>query len=205
MGGEQDRDCHDTGCLSRQRRVTRGDSTSVHLLTRSCAIVCVMKVATPGRSRPVRQRWTGLSRFTLPEPRSADGGFPYRMKLLVRERAGLGDAELARCEACGRLLGRYGGQVQPRAVRGGGDRQDPVASGIANAVLLCGTSFELCLGACVACDREMETRGFWIRDGNGPGNDPRSVPVVIPGPSGRGVLVWLTDSGAYSCEPPKRA
>jgi len=151
-----------------------------------------MKVSTLGRSRHVPQRRTGLPPFN----------FPYRMTLLVRERAGQGDADLARCEACGRLLGRYGGQVQPRVVREGGAKADPVASGIANAVLLCGTSFELCLGACVAEDRDMETRGFWIRNGNGPGNDPRSVPVVIPGPSGLGVLVWLNDSGAYSCQPP---
>jgi hypothetical protein len=47
----------------------------------------------------------------------------------------------------------------------------------------------------------METRGFWIREGKGAVNDPRSVPVVIPGPSGQGVLVWLTDSGAYSRAP----
>lgn len=164
-----------------------------------------MKVGTLRRSKLIRQRDTGLSRFTFPEPRRTDGGLPYRMELLVRERAGQGDADLAKCEACGRLLGRYGGQVQPRLVRAGGDKADPVLNGIANAVLLCGTSFELCLGACLAGDRDMEARGFWIRDGNGSGDDPRSVPVVIPRPSGLGVLMWLTDSGAYSCAPPEGA
>jgi hypothetical protein len=150
-----------------------------------------MKVSTLGRWRPHRP--------------PADGGFPHRVNVVVRERAGRGDADLAKCEACGRLLGRYGGQVQPRLVSRDQDGGvDPVAGGAANAVLLCGTSFELCLGACVSGDRDMESRGFWISDRNGPGDDPRRVPLVIPGPPGLGLIVWLTDAGTYDCAPPAR-
>ena len=150
-------------------------------------------------TEPIPRR-TGLPRLTLMEQR-CDPGVPHGVRLLVRERAGNGRVDQARCEACGRLLGRYGGQVEARLARTDADGADPVIGAIANAVLLCGTRFQHCYGACHARDFDMETRGFWIRDGDGPGHDPRRVPVTVWGPPGRDGPMWLTDRGTYSREP----
>jgi hypothetical protein len=44
----------------------------------------------------------------------------------------------------------------------------------------------------------MEERGFVIRHGNGPGYDPRFVPVILFG----GVEVWLSEDGRYLYDAP---
>src|SRR5215472_8100545 len=170
-----------------------------------CQICCMTlkHYALEPWTEPIPRR-TGLPWLTLRE-RHRDPGFPHRVKLLARERAGNGSADQARCEACGRLLGRYGGQVEPRLVRPDARGADPVIGGMANAVLLCGTRFELCYGACHARDFGMEAKGFWIRDGDGPGHDPRHVPVAVWSSPGRGGPMWLTDYGTYSCELPENA
>jgi hypothetical protein len=116
--------------------------------------------------------------------------FPPAVELLVRERAGDGDARDACCEPCGLWLGRHGGRAWPRMAGG------PAAA--SNAVLLCGS----CLGRRAARDPRMEARGWWIRDGLG--TDPRLVPVAILVP---GTLAerWLGDDGSREARPGWRA
>ena len=121
-------------------------------------------------------------------------GFSPRVRKLVRTRAGSGDLFVATCEACGIFLGERGGQVQHRVSRGRGGCKDPVINGLANAALLCGTSYTGCHGDCEARHtpeaKKMEARGFVIRHGKGPEFDPRYVPLTLLG----GVEVWLSET-----------
>ena len=127
-------------------------------------------------------------------------GFSPRVRLLVRTRAGNGDAHDACCEACGIWLGEHGGQIQHRLARGRFGSKDPAVSGPAKGALLCGTSFAGCHGAAESRDEKhrMEERGFVIRHGNGPEFDPRYVAVDLFG----GVEVWLSEDGRYLYEAP---
>ena len=121
-------------------------------------------------------------------------GFSSRVRLLVRTRAGSGDARDAACEACGVWLGERAGQVQHRVARGAGGCKDPVINGLANAALLCGTSFTGCHGDCEARHtpeaKEMRNRGFWIEHGTTSEFDPRFVPLILFG----GVERWLSET-----------
>jgi hypothetical protein len=152
---------------------------------------------------PMEEEPRRTSRVTLREPARRDPGFSYRVKLVVRTRAGHGDADNARCEACGRLLGRHGGEVRPRLARQAGVSKGLVTDGPANAVLLCGTPRELCFGACEAFDLGMEVRGFWLRRGTGAEPDPCYVPVKLFSPNGSWETVWLAESGEYRTEWPE--
>jgi hypothetical protein len=127
-------------------------------------------------------------------------GFSPRVRLLVRTRAGGGSPSDACCEACGIWLGEHGGQIQHRLARGRFGSKDPVVSSAANGALLCGTSATFCHGAAESRDPKyrMEERGFVIRHGNGPGYDPRFVPVTLFG----GVEVWLSEDGRYLYDAP---
>jgi hypothetical protein len=146
-----------------------------------------------------------MARSRARQPRRRDTGFPPQVKLLARTRAGGGDIDQAACEACGRWLGRYGGQIQHRLARGAGGSKDPVVNGIANAALLCGTPLDkrTCHGKAESRDPEMEAKGWWIESGNGPEHDPRHVPVMLQSAAGSGVTVWLGEDGKYLTEAPK--
>jgi hypothetical protein len=129
-------------------------------------------------------------------------GFPARVKLAVRVRAGMGDANDAACENCGRHLGKDGGQVQHRHARKAGGSRDRVTNGIANAGLLCGPADDprTCHGKCEKRDPLMKARGWWIETGAGPEHDPRYVRVVLH--SG-GPPLWLGEDGSYLFESPE--
>ncbi len=135
----------------------------------------------PARRTPLRNgAWLRRA-----EPRT---GFPPSVKRACRVRAGNGSIEEAACEACGRWLGRYGGQVQHIRARGTGG-----SSGIENAALLCGTPQSGCHGACERRDARYRAMGFWLYSSDEP------QPVMLHGEQG-GATVWLTDDGRYVTE-----
>jgi hypothetical protein len=127
-----------------------------------------------------------------------DTGFSYEQRMTVRARAGNGDPDDARCEACPRWLGRYGGEVQHRCARGeGGSR---LRNNLANAVLLCGSALsrEGCHWDCENRGGERNAglyeQGFW----RWIDEHPRiaQIPIMLHG-AGGGITVWLDDSGSY--------
>lgn len=126
-------------------------------------------------------------------------GFPAAVKLAVRKRAGPGEMDEARCEACGKHLGRYGGEIQHRLARGAGGSRSTIVNGISNAALLCREEHALAESR----DEGMRLAGWWIRSGNGPGHDPRFVPVTLMSATGEPVTAWLAEDGTYSSAPPK--
>ena len=132
-----------------------------------------------------------------PARRRRETGFPAAVRVMTRVRAGRGDADQALCEACGKFLGRYRGEVQHRLARKAGGSRSPVVNGISNAALLCGNRYEGCHKLAEDRDPDMGKRGFWIRDGNGPEHDPRLVPVMVMSPGGARVSVLLLDDGSY--------
>lgn len=126
-------------------------------------------------------------------------GFPFRVKLLVRTRAGGGDTANAGCEACGQWLGRYGGQVQHIIARGMGGTSNPVLQTAANGALLCGLTPQDpdgCHFLAESRHREMRDRGFWLPQGS----DPRDVPMTLH----TGVKVWRAEDGSYLFQAPER-
>ena len=161
------------------------------------------------RNRPLLpgqplQRTADMSRDVIPTRKVADrpaparktgSGFPAKVKLAVRSRAGNGDPDQARCEACSRWLGRNGGQVHHRQNRQmGGSR---TRNGIQNASLLCGDPYCLCHGEATALTARMRDAGFVLNSGQ----DPAEVPIRLHG----GPVVWLTVTGGYSTNPPEGA
>jgi hypothetical protein len=129
----------------------------------------------------------------LPQRRPATG-FSARVKLLVRVRAGSGVIDDAACEACGRWLGRYGGQVHHVIDRGMGSWKDAVINGAANAALLHGDPFTGCHGLATAFDAGIGARGFWLKHSA----DPRLEPMTLHS----GAVVWRSETGSYLFEPP---
>jgi hypothetical protein len=125
-------------------------------------------------------------------------GFPDKVKLMARTRAGGGDPRNARCEAHGGWLGPDGGDYQHRLARRMGGSPGAAVNGAENCAVLCRPCHDLC----EARDDGMEARGWWIRSGNGPAHDPRHVPVMLMGESGSGALQYLTADGHYSSAPP---
>lgn len=135
------------------------------------------------------------------------GEFSRTVKLAVRKRAGNGTIEDAMCEACGKGLGRHGGQVQHIVGRGMGGCTDAVINGCANAALLCGTPFDGCHGLATAFDAGIGERGFWLPQGT----DPRLVPMRLASEHGSGITVWRAEDGVgphgtgYMFEAPEEA
>lgn len=129
----------------------------------------------------------------LPPPRRATG-FPARVKLAVRTRAGMGDPDDAVCESCGMWLGRYGGQVHHLIDRGMGGCTLTMINSPVNAALLCGDPFTGCHGLATAFDAGIGTRGFWLKRGT----DPRLKPMTLHG----GVLAWRSEDGRYLFDAP---
>ncbi len=157
--------------------------------------------AEMNRGKPLGRGKGGLSRAVPQSTRRRRTGFSPKVKLMARTRAGGGDPANARCEAGGEFLGLKGGEVHHRLARGMGGSEGPVVNGITNAALLCVGHHALC----TAKSREMQARGWWIEQGNGPGHDPRYVPVMVMSESGSGALQYLTASGTYSSAPPEEA
>jgi hypothetical protein len=137
------------------------------------------------------------------KPARRETGFPPRVKLAIRARAGNGDPDDAVCELCPAWLGRHGGEIQHRAARGAGGCRDKVINGPANGALLC----RPCHRDCEARDRHlgMDGAGFWILHGTTPEFDPRNVPVMWHARAGSGVTLWLDDRGGYAFAPPGEA
>lgn len=133
----------------------------------------------------------------LPPPRRAATGFPARVKLLVRARAGMGEIDDAVCEACGRCLGRYGGQVHHLIDRGMGGWKNAVINSAANAVLLCGTPEDkrTCHGLATAFDAGIGARGFWLKHSA----DPRLERMTLHS----GAKVWRSENGSYLFDLPE--
>lgn len=144
------------------------------------------------RARKGHKRATGTATGNPKPP----GEFTARVKLLVRKRAGRGDIFEARCEACGVELGEKGGQVHHRAGRGSGGCRIAVIQSCANALLLCGTSYDGCHGEATRFARHlgMKEAGVWIKHGTTPEYDPRNVPVMLCGPGG-GLVAYLATDG----------
>lgn len=132
--------------------------------------------------------------LVLPAPRRATG-FPARVKLAVRTRAGMGDPDDAVCESCGMWLGRYGGQVHHLIDRGMGGCTLTMINSPVNAVLLCGDPFTGCHGLATAFDAGIGARGFWLKRGT----DPRREPMTLHG----GVLAWRSEDGRYLFDAPE--
>jgi hypothetical protein len=122
-------------------------------------------------------------------------GFPPRVRLAIRARAGTGDPEQAECELCAWWLGPDGGEIQHRAARGAGGCRDSVINGPANGALLCPP----CHRDCEARDEHlgMDGAGFWIKHGTTPEFDPRNVPVMWHARAGSGVSLRLGEDGEY--------
>ena len=57
-------------------------------------------------------------------------GFSDEVRLFARIRSGHGDATKAACEACGKRLGRLGGDIQHRVARGLGGCKDMLVNGL---------------------------------------------------------------------------
>lgn len=138
-----------------------------------------------------------LTRTATPGHQPAtETGFPPAMRLLIRTRAGNGDPDEARCECCGRWLGRRGGQCHHRLGRqSGGSRRRNKPS---NGLLACGTPFTGCHGEATAFRQHMKDKGFVLNSGQ----DPAMVPVRLCGGT---VWVWLDDAGGYLLAPPREA
>jgi hypothetical protein len=154
-----------------------------------------LKRGKPMKAGRPMARGTGIAR-TAPKPRPArDTGFPLRVRLLIRARAGNGDPEAAECEMGGEWLGLLGGEIQHRAARGAGGCRDSVINGPANGALLCPS----CHRDCEARDEHlgMDGAGFWIRHGTTPEFDPRSVSVMWHARAGSGIELWLGTDGRY--------
>ena len=127
-------------------------------------------------------------------------GFPARVKLAVRVRAGMGDAGDAVCEACGRWCGRrpdgsLAGQVHHIIDRGMGGCALAVINGPANAALLCGDPFSGCHGLATKFDAGIGAKGFWLSHSA----DPRLEPMTLHG----GAKAWRSEDGRYLFEQPK--
>lgn len=160
----------------------------------------------PGKNAAARGRAAGAATGLPKPPRE----FTPRVKRLVRERAGGGHAEDARCEACGIHLGEQGGQVHHRAGRGTGGCRDKVIQSCANAMLLCGTAFDGCHGRATRFDRHLrdDAAGAWIRHGTTAEFDPRNVAVMLHGEQS-GLAAWLAEDGkgpdgsGYLMQPPE--
>lgn len=129
----------------------------------------------------------------LPAPRRAPAGFPARVKLAVRARAGSGDPDAAACEACGAHLGRHGGQVHHLAGRGMGGSKAAVINGPANAALLCGDPLRGCHGLATALEAGIGARGFWLSRGADPLREPMTLHT--------GARVYRSPDGRYLDAP----
>jgi hypothetical protein len=140
-------------------------------------------------------RGNGIRRTSAkPKPRKATG--PTRTtREVVWTRAG------GRCELCGgSLAGMLGFSVHHRLPRRMGGSSRPELNTPANLILLCGSGTTGCHGRIEANREQAYADGLLLHDGA----DPASEPVMLTNPavSAWPQVVWLTEDGAYSQEPP---
>lgn len=152
----------------------------------------VIETWCPCRAVHVRQP-AALSQVLPARPSVT--GFPLRVKLLVRARAGFGDIDDAVCESCGRHLGRRGGQAHHVIDRGMGGCTLAIINGPANAILLCGTSLTGCHGLASAFDADIGRRGFFLSHAA----DPRLESMILHS----GIDAWRTVDGRYLYTDPR--
>jgi len=145
---------------------------------------------TSGLPRVSAGRLAGIADGTVKGAARTETGFSRAVKLAVRTRAGNGDPDQARCEACGKWLGRRLGQVHHRAGRGSGGCTDEVVNSCANAALLCGTALTGCHGLATAFKLGG---GFVIKHGTTPEYDPRNVSIMLASRHGSGTAYLAQD------------
>ena len=149
-----------------------------------------------GSDRPVLTVVRDIGSATPPQRKSRPRtGFSPSVKLACRTRAGGGEPDEARCEACGTWLGRNGGEVQHLDARGMGGTSLPLTNTIMNAALLCGSGAMRtgCHGKCENRHLDMHARGFWLRGNQAPGQ------VRVQLWTRR--WVYLLPDGTYGNEP----
>lgn len=153
------------------------------------------------RSTPM-SRGTGLPRVERKRRPARETGFPPRVRLQIRTRAGNGDPEAAECELCGAWIGPEGGEMQHRAARGAGGCRDSVTNGASNGLLICPVP---CHRDCEARDEHlgMDGAGFWIKHGTTPEFDPRRVGIMWHARAGSGIELWLGQNGEYLYAAPE--
>lgn len=146
------------------------------------------------------RRTKGPKRTEGRHAKRKDTGFSPAVKLTVRTRAGHGDADCAACEACGRHLGRDGGQVHHRLNRQMGGSK--LRNGVQNAALLCGSpeDYSTCHGKATRLDAHMKGAGFVLESHQ----DPALESVMLHSAGGGGMTVWLAANGEYSLTMPPR-
>ncbi len=159
--------------------------------------------ATSGLPRKATSRTPSAA---APRKAPRDTGFPAKVKLLIRTRAGNGNPENACCEACAMWLGEDGGQIQHIYARGKGGTRNPLYSTTANGCLLCGTRYTGCHYLCEdrahPLNAHMNAMGFWrLRNGR---EKPGDYPIMLHGQQG-GTTVWLDTAGGYAATAPGEA
>lgn len=129
-------------------------------------------------------------------------GFGDEVKLVIRIRAGHGNADIAMCECCGTHVGRHGGEVLRIVARGTGTTPRYVMDSAANGALLCGSAadWDGCYGAVMRREPEMEMKGFFVRGEA----DPRFEPMMLPDPDKPGPYLWRSEDGQYLAREPAR-
>lgn len=127
-------------------------------------------------------------------------GFSAEVKLLIRTRAGHGNADIAMCESCGTHVGRHTGEVLRIVTRGASTTPRRVMDSAANGALLCGSAADWngCYGAAMRRDPEMERKGFVVHGQQ----DPRLEPMMLPDPDRPGPYVWRSQDGRYLARKP---
>ena len=91
-------------------------------------------------------------------------------------------------------LGPAGGVICRRGIRGDGNRPSAAMDSAAGGTLLCPEHLALAESR----DPQMGARGFWVRGGA----DPLQEPVLLHGAAGRQVVAWLAADGRYLFEAP---
>jgi hypothetical protein len=193
------------------------ESTGKFATTDRLVTACVSWVDGSGKAKPLKAK-TPLSRGAglkqgkplgrsvglahagkpaAPRPARRETGFPRRVKLAVRTRAGNGEIGEAACEACGLWLGGLGGQVQHIIGRGMGGCALAVINSAVNAALLCGTPFDGCHGLATAFNKAIGDRGFWLKRGA----DPRAESMTLHDDR----IVWRSTDGSYLTIDPRKA
>jgi hypothetical protein len=163
-----------------------------------------LKRGKPMKPGKPMTRGTGIARTARKYRPARDTGFPLRVRLQIRTRAGNGDPEVAECELCGAWIGPEGGEMQHRAARGAGGCRDSVVNGASNGLLICPVP---CHRDCEARDEHlgMDGAGFWLKHGTTPEFDPRSVSVMWHARAGSGIELWLGTDGQYLYVRPEAA
>jgi hypothetical protein len=74
-----------------------------------------------------------------------------------------------------------------------------LVNSIVNGVLLCGTPYTGCHGACEdRTNRHMLATGFRLEENQHPAEEA----ILLHGEHGSGIKVWLTEAGTYSSYSP---